>query len=193
MQEKFKLTAGAARGYQVVDRQDPSIKYGVVWYDPRECRWVAEYPGHRPGSGGGIPGFATKDWAARFLYRYDEPQPSERDRPPGRSANSASPTGVRAMATFGHATAERCTELGRALTAAGLAWSDNGRQDDPQFLTYTVTDPGGRTWKISPATNFQISPSSPAQIWQADCAELTASTPVLSARTLAEHISNVGR
>ncbi|WP_455357179.1 hypothetical protein [Streptomyces sp. SYSU K217416] len=55
----------------------------------------------------------------------------------------------------------------RALTAVGLTWSDNGRQDDLQYLTYTVTDPHGRTWRISPATNFQISPSSPGQIWEA--------------------------
>ncbi|MFD5763187.1 hypothetical protein ACFWIZ_50685 [Streptomyces sp. NPDC127044] len=73
------------------------------------------------------------------------------------------------MATFAHTTPERCAQLGRALTAAGLDWSDNGRQDDPQFLTYTATDPHGRMWQVSPATNFQISPSSPGQIWQASC------------------------
>ncbi|MFF7534564.1 hypothetical protein ACFZB2_36505 [Streptomyces bobili] len=53
------------------------------------------------------------------------------------------------MASFAHATPERCAQLGRALTAAGLTWSDNGRQDDPQYLDYTVTDPHGRTWQIS--------------------------------------------
>lgn len=31
------------------------------------------------------------------------------------------------MATFAHITPARCTQLNRALTAAGLAWSDNGR------------------------------------------------------------------
>ncbi|MEW2000828.1 hypothetical protein ACFWFH_34155 [Streptomyces coelicoflavus] len=41
------------------------------------------------------------------------------------------------MATFSRATPERCAQLGRALTAAGLTWSDNGQQDAPQFLTYT--------------------------------------------------------
>ncbi|MER5402623.1 hypothetical protein [Streptomyces sp. NPDC002599] len=95
------------------------------------------------------------------------------------------------MATFTHATAERCAQLGRALTAAGLSWSDNGRQDDPQYLTYTVTDPHGRTWQISPATNFQISPSSPGRIWEASCGALMTSTPVLSACRVAEHLKNV--
>ncbi|MGW1107932.1 hypothetical protein [Streptomyces sp. NPDC002540] len=92
------------------------------------------------------------------------------------------------MASFTHATPERCAQLGRALTAAGLDWSDNHRQHDPQFLTYSVTDPHGRSWQISPATNFQISPSNPGQIWQASCGELTTTSPVLSARMLAEHI-----
>ncbi|MEU1264585.1 hypothetical protein ABZ473_21320 [Streptomyces cellulosae] len=92
------------------------------------------------------------------------------------------------MATFSHATPERCAQLGRSLTAAGLTWSDNGQQGAPQFLTYTVTDSHGRTWRISPATNFQISPSAPGQIWQASCPALTTSTPVLSARQVAEHI-----
>ncbi|TLS45800.1 hypothetical protein FE633_13675 [Streptomyces montanus] len=92
------------------------------------------------------------------------------------------------MASFTHVTPERCAQLGRALAAAGLDWRDNHRQDEPQFLTYTVTDPHGRTWQLSPATNFQISPSAPAQIWQASCSELTTTTPVLSARMLAERI-----
>ncbi|MGY1583943.1 hypothetical protein [Streptomyces sp. MN13] len=92
------------------------------------------------------------------------------------------------MATFSHATPERCAQLGRALTAAGLAWSDNGQQGAPQFLTYTVTDSHGRTWRIGPATNFQISPSNPGQIWEASCPTLMTTTPVLSARQVAEHI-----
>jgi hypothetical protein len=95
------------------------------------------------------------------------------------------------VATFPHATPERCAQLGRALTAAGLTWSDNGRQDDPQYLTYTVTDPHGRTWRISPATNFQISPSSPGQIWEASCGAWLTTTPVLSARLVAERIKDV--
>ncbi len=65
-------------GYRVLDRQDPSTSYGVVWHDPEVCQWVAEYPGNRPGSGGGIPEFASRKWAARFLYRYRKPQPSGR-------------------------------------------------------------------------------------------------------------------
>ncbi|MFD5445936.1 hypothetical protein [Streptomyces tendae] len=95
------------------------------------------------------------------------------------------------MATFTHATLERCAQLGRTLTAAGLAWTDNGQQADPQFLAYTVTDSHGRTWRISPATSYQVSPSSPGQIWQASCPALMTTTPVLSARQVAEHISDV--
>ncbi|MFI9040939.1 hypothetical protein [Streptomyces sp. NPDC053726] len=93
------------------------------------------------------------------------------------------------MASFDHATPERCAQLGRALTAAGLTWSDNG-QDDPPYLTYTVTDPRDRTWQVSPATNFQISGSNPAQIWQASCGELLMTTPVLSARMVAGRIKD---
>lgn len=55
------------------------------------------------------------------------------------------------MATFGHITRERCAHLGHALTAAGLAWEDNGNQDRPELLTYTVTDPHGRRWTVDPA------------------------------------------
>ncbi|MFE9976234.1 hypothetical protein ACFYRD_37390 [Streptomyces hirsutus] len=95
------------------------------------------------------------------------------------------------MATFAHATPGRCAQLGRALTAVGLAWNDNGRQDDPQYLDYTVTDPHGRTWRISPATNFQISSSSPGQIWEASCSALMMTTPILSARQVAERIKDV--
>jgi hypothetical protein len=116
------------------------------------------------------------------------------ERPPGPapivSLNSPPLEGKWSVASFTHATPERCAQLGHALTAAGLDWSDNHRQDDPQFLTYTVTDPHGRTWTISPATNFQISPSAPAQIWQASCPEAATSTPVLSARRMAEHIKD---
>ncbi|MFI9730951.1 hypothetical protein [Streptomyces sp. NPDC052092] len=95
------------------------------------------------------------------------------------------------VATFTHATPERCAQLHRALSAAGLTWSDNGQYHCPQFLTYTVTDSHGRTWRIHPATNFQISPSSPGQIWQASCPALMTTTPVLSARQVAEHIRDV--
>ncbi len=54
-----------------------------------------------------------------------------------------------------------------------------------------MTDPHGRMWQVSPATNFQISPSSPGQIWQASCAALMTRAPVLSAHLVAEH--NQGR
>jgi hypothetical protein len=92
------------------------------------------------------------------------------------------------VASFEHATPERCAQLGRALAEAGLAWSDNGQQNAPQHLTYTATDPHGRTWRITPATNFQIPTTNTAQIWQASCGELVTTTPVLSAPKVAEHI-----
>ncbi|MEW1648435.1 hypothetical protein [Streptomyces sp. NPDC091219] len=93
------------------------------------------------------------------------------------------------MASFEHATPERCAQLGHALTGAGLVWSDNGHQDTPHNLSYTVTDPHGRTWRITPATNFQIpTTANTAQIWQARCGELMTTTPVLSAPKVAEHI-----
>ncbi|WP_225079786.1 hypothetical protein [Streptomyces sp. CoT10] len=79
MPEEFTFPRNTGSyGYRVLDRQDPSTSYGVVWHDPEVCQWVAEYPGKRPGSGGGIPGFTSREWAARFLYRYRKPQPSGR-------------------------------------------------------------------------------------------------------------------
>ncbi|MFE4703048.1 hypothetical protein ACFRIC_38830 [Streptomyces sp. NPDC056738] len=92
------------------------------------------------------------------------------------------------MATFAHITPARCTQLSSALTAAGLAWTDNGNQDRPELLTYTVTDPHRRRWTISPATSNQITPSRPASLWQASCAEPFHHSPVLSARTVTAHI-----
>ena len=92
------------------------------------------------------------------------------------------------MATFGHITRERCDQLGRSLTAAGLSWTDNARQDKPEFLAYTATDAHGREWVISPATSNQITPSRPASIWQAQCTESMHRTPVLSARAVVDHI-----
>ncbi|MFJ1839962.1 hypothetical protein ACIOJ9_39685 [Streptomyces sp. NPDC088175] len=93
------------------------------------------------------------------------------------------------MASFDHATPERRAQLGRALTEAGLTWSDNG-QNDPQYLTYAVTDSRNRTWQISPATNFQISRSNPAQIWQASCEKPLMTTRALSAQVVADRIKN---
>ncbi|MGW4560954.1 hypothetical protein ACWEN3_00655 [Streptomyces sp. NPDC004561] len=92
------------------------------------------------------------------------------------------------MATFSHITRERCAQLSRALTAASLSWTDNGRQDNPEFLTYTATDAHGREWSISPATSNQITPSRPASIWQAQCTEPMHRPAVLSARAVVDHI-----
>ncbi|WP_331740723.1 hypothetical protein OG613_46985 (plasmid) [Streptomyces sp. NBC_00015] len=92
------------------------------------------------------------------------------------------------MATFAHITPARCTQLGNALTAAGLAWEDNGNQARPEPLTYTATDPQGRHWTIDAATSNQITPSRPATLWQAQCATPMRRTTVMSARALAHHI-----
>ncbi|MET9122162.1 hypothetical protein [Streptomyces sp. NPDC004528] len=92
------------------------------------------------------------------------------------------------MATFAHITAARCAQLGRALTAAGLSWVDNGNQDRPHLLTYTVTDPHGRRWTIEPATSNQVTPSRPASLWQAVCTDPFHSSDVLSARMAAAYI-----
>ena len=80
MTEKFRFTANTGSfGYRVLDPQDPSTCFGIVWHDPNGvCAWVAEYPGTRPGCGAGICGFAKREWAARFLYRYRKPEPSGR-------------------------------------------------------------------------------------------------------------------
>lgn len=57
-------------GRRVLDRQDHTTCYGVVRRDQSGvCGWAAEYPGNQPGSGGGVPGFASRTWAAHFLYR----------------------------------------------------------------------------------------------------------------------------
>ncbi|MEU0047264.1 hypothetical protein ACWEV9_32725 [Streptomyces albogriseolus] len=77
--EEFKFVANTGSiGYRVLDRHEPSTCYGIVWQDWNGCEWVAQYPGSRPGDGGGIPGFTGRMWAARFLYRYHKPEPSGR-------------------------------------------------------------------------------------------------------------------
>lgn len=95
------------------------------------------------------------------------------------------------MATFTHITPARCTQLGRALTAARLSWEDNGNQDRPHLLTYTVTDPHGRRWTVGPATSNQIAPSRPADLWQAVCSDPFDRSPVASARAVAAHIRDL--
>ncbi|QDN74546.1 hypothetical protein OHB25_58820 [Streptomyces mirabilis] len=79
MLEQFRFTRNrASLGYRVLDRQDPNTCYGVAWHHRDGSDWVAEYPGHTPGNGGGIAGFASREQAARFLYRFCKPQPSGR-------------------------------------------------------------------------------------------------------------------
>ncbi|MFD9464270.1 hypothetical protein [Streptomyces sp. NPDC060027] len=92
------------------------------------------------------------------------------------------------MATFAHITPERCTQLENALTAAGLSWCDNGNQDRPELLTYTVTAPQERRWTIGAATSNQIVPSRPASLWQAVCTDPFDRSPAMSARAVAAHI-----
>ncbi|MER7982466.1 hypothetical protein [Streptomyces sp. NPDC095817] len=92
------------------------------------------------------------------------------------------------MATFAHITPARCTQLGSALTAAGLTWQSNGNEDRPELLTYTVTDLHGRRWTIEPATSNQVTPSRPASLWQAACTDPFHRSDVLSARMAAAYI-----
>ncbi|MCF2435946.1 hypothetical protein LV779_22040 [Streptomyces thinghirensis] len=61
-----------------------------------------------------------------------------------------------------HPAPRRCAQIRRALSRRPH-WSDNGQYHYPQFLTYTVTDSHGRTWRIHPATNFQISLQLPSR------------------------------
>jgi hypothetical protein len=91
-------------------------------------------------------------------------------------------------AAFEHITRARCTELGVALTAAGLPWEDNGRQDTPGRLTYAATDPRSRQWSIRPVAGIEFMPSQPSRLWRADCAAPLHRGPVMSARSLADHI-----
>ncbi|MEV7952969.1 hypothetical protein [Streptomyces sp. NPDC088141] len=75
---RFSRNTGSI-GDRVQDRADTTKEHGVVWFDPNGiCQWGAEYPGNRPGSGGGIPGFGSRKWAALFLYRYNKPESSGR-------------------------------------------------------------------------------------------------------------------
>ncbi|MFE9024390.1 hypothetical protein ACFYNL_38400 [Streptomyces sp. NPDC007808] len=79
MPKQFRFTANTGSlGYRVLDAEDDSTCHGVVWRLPDFCERVAEHPGSRPGTGGGIPGSAGREWAARFLYRYRKPEPSGR-------------------------------------------------------------------------------------------------------------------
>lgn len=90
---------------------------------------------------------------------------------------------------FEHIDRARCTELGRALTAAGLLWEDNGRQATPKHLTYTVTDPRCRRWTIRPVGPFAFSPAQPSRLWRAVCRAVpTDHSPAMSACELADHI-----
>ncbi|PBC92361.1 hypothetical protein BX281_0008 [Streptomyces sp. Ag82_O1-15] len=130
-------------------REDADNAFGSV-----EIVYAAK-PGSR--SRAGPPGGARDQ---RAHPPRPHPPVGRYDRSPGVAYRQAAPALAPdheercPVATFAHPTPERCAQLGRALTAAGLDWSDNGRQDDPQFLTYTVTDPHGRMWQVSPATNF---------------------------------------
>ncbi|MEU1450027.1 hypothetical protein [Streptomyces mirabilis] len=127
----FALNPGSL-GYRVLDPQDSSNCYGVVWHSQSGSNWVTEYPGTHPGSGGGIPGCSATASPSH---------PDALDRSPTHGRD-------RVMATFGRITRKRCAQVGHALTAAGLAWEDNGNQDRPELLTYTVTDPYGRRWTV---------------------------------------------
>ncbi|KMS74317.1 hypothetical protein ACM01_15425 [Streptomyces viridochromogenes] len=77
--------------------------------------------------------------------------------------------------------------MGSALTAAGLPWEDNGRQDTPR-LAYTATGPRGRQWSIRPVSGIGFDPWQPSSLWRAMCAAPRRQSPVMSARALADHI-----
>ncbi|MFE1840747.1 hypothetical protein [Streptomyces sviceus] len=89
---------------------------------------------------------------------------------------------------FEHITRARCNELGSMLTAAGLSWEDNGRQDTPRRLKYTVTGPRGRQWSIRPVSGMDFDPWQPSNLWRAVRVAPLHRSPVLSARPLADHI-----
>ncbi|MFM9707910.1 hypothetical protein [Streptomyces galilaeus] len=91
-------------------------------------------------------------------------------------------------AEFEHITRARCNELGAALTAAGLSWEDNARQDTPRRLTYTATGPRARQWTIRPVPGIDFDPWQPSNLWQAVCTAPHHRSPVLSALALADHI-----
>ncbi|MGW5657187.1 hypothetical protein [Streptomyces humi] len=90
--------------------------------------------------------------------------------------------------TFDHITDGRRDELERALSAAGLAWRDNGRHSAPQTLRYTVTDPCGRRWVISPAASNEIEPSQPSSLWRATRPAPYHAGPLLSAVSLTHYV-----
>ncbi|MEU9191310.1 hypothetical protein AB0D14_43900 [Streptomyces sp. NPDC048484] len=91
-------------------------------------------------------------------------------------------------AEFDHITRDRCNELTSMLTAAGLSWEDNGRQNTPRCLKYTAADPRGRQWSIRPVAGIDFDPWQPSSLWRAVRAPSRHQSPVLSARALADHI-----
>ena len=91
-------------------------------------------------------------------------------------------------AAFEHITRSRCNELGSVLTAAGLSWTDNGRQDTPRRLTYTVVGPRGLQWSTRPVPGIDFAPWQPSNLWRAVRATPPYQSPVMSARALADHI-----
>lgn len=89
---------------------------------------------------------------------------------------------------FQHITRARCNELGSMLTAAGLPWEDNERQDTPRRLKYTLTGPHGRQWSIRPVPPVGFAPWQPSNLWHALRPAPFHHSPALSARALADHI-----
>jgi hypothetical protein len=94
-------------------------------------------------------------------------------------------------AAFEHITRARCNELAAALTAAGLSWEDNGRQDTPRRLAYTVTGPRGRQWSIRPVPGIDFDRQQPSNLWQVVCTAPRHQSAVLSARVLADRIREI--
>ncbi|MDX2916239.1 hypothetical protein [Streptomyces griseiscabiei] len=91
-------------------------------------------------------------------------------------------------AKFEHITRSRRNELGSKLTAAGLSWEDNGRQDTPRRLKYTVTGPHGRQWSVLPVAPLDFDPWQPSNLWRAVRGTPSHQSAVMSAPALAHHI-----
>ncbi|MEU5425217.1 hypothetical protein AB0H73_06365 [Streptomyces olivoreticuli] len=62
--------SGSTRGFHILDRKQPGLLHGYVWLHVThdwDSVWVAEKPDEKAGNGGGVPGFASQEWAAQFV------------------------------------------------------------------------------------------------------------------------------
>jgi hypothetical protein len=190
MPEEFTFTTRNTGSYDylVLDRQDRSTSYGVAWY-AECCKWVAEYPGIRPGNGGGIPGFASREWAAPSCTARPSPsRPAVPDRPSETPHTAARHRRDRALATFGHIT----------RASAATSWAAPSRP--PAFLD-GQRPPGQarvpdlhRHRHARPRVEHQPGHQQPdhpvpaRESLAGPCTEPMHRTPVMSARAVVDHI-----